>query len=224
MKKLVNPTSPIALSLLLFLSTICVNGQQPGEPHKKVPAMSSDDIDVAASTKQPTAGSPGAATPGLTRYWPASCGLSIELPIEPHRFDMPQSRLEGQTMGALEIYTSRCDDYTVTVRHYKRSGPGRLSPEDCVKIFFQAVSSGGIYRNMNYTLLDNSANRASFRGGWGDAGPSGSEGPRFVGFAQVEGRHTWLVLAVYAVVKPSTVQEVRDIVASARLDGPPCTE
>jgi hypothetical protein len=130
-------------------------------------------------------------------------------------------------MGSLTMYVSVTDDYVLSLRHYQLPGPPQASPEDCVKTLLRAVSSSGIYINLNYTLLDKSAHRASFRGEWGkEVEASGFQKPRFEGFAQVEGRHAWLVLAMFLnpPVKPSAVQQVRSILGSARLDGPPCPE
>jgi hypothetical protein len=216
---MVKLTSCIALTLLLLLAVIGVMARQEGDQKRKVPAMSSDDTDAAPSTRQPMAGSAAGATTGLARYSPESCGLSIELPREPHRFDISASAIEKQGMGSLRVYGSPGGDYTVSLRHYELPRHGQPSPEECIKTFFRAVSAAGIFIDLNYTLLDKSADRASFRVVSGE-----EQGRGWEGFALVQGRDAWIVFAVYPLAKSSAVQQVKSILGSARLDGPPCLE
>ena len=208
----------ITLNLLLLIAAIGVMARQEGDQKRKVPAMSSDDADAAPSTRQPMAGSAAGATAGLARYSPESCGLSIELPREP--FTLPTgSAIERQTMGSVKVYTAHGDDYTVSIRHYELPRRGQPSPEECIKAFFRAVQAAGVYTELDYTILDKSADRASFRVVSGE-----EQGRGWEGFALVQGRHAWIIHAVYALAKSSAVQQVKSILGSARLDGPPCPQ
>jgi hypothetical protein len=212
-------TNCIALALLLFPAAIGVMARQEGDQKRKVPAMSSDDTDVAPSTRQPVAGSATGATAGLARYCPESCGLSIELPREAHRFDTTASTIEKQSMGPLKVYQSPGDDYIVYLRHYELPRRGQVSAEECIKTFFRAVQAAGVFTDLNYTILDKSADRATFRVVSGE-----EQGRGWEGLALVQGRHAWIVFAVYPLAKSSAVQQVKTILGSARLDGPPCLQ
>ena len=216
---MVKLTGCIALTFLLLLAAaIGVMARQEGDQKRKVPAMSSDDTDAAPSARQPMAGPAAGATAGLARYSPESCGLSIELPREP--FTLPTgSAIERQTMGSVKVYTAHGDDYTVSIRHYELPRRGQPSPEECIKAFFRAVQAAGVYTELDYTIIDKSADRASFRMVSGEERGRGWEG-----FALVQGRHAWIIHAVYALAKSSAVQQVKSILGSARLDGPPCPQ
>ena len=216
---MVKLTGCIALTFLLLLAVaIGVMARQEGDQKRKVPAMSSDDTDAAPSARQSTAPSVTRATAGLARYSPESCGLSIELPREP--FTLPTgSAIERQTMGSVKVYTAQGDDYTVSIRHYELPRRGQPSPEECIKTFFRAVSAAGVFIDLDYTILDKSADRASFRVISGE-----EQGRGWEGFALVHGRHAWIVFAVYPLAKSSAVQQVKSILGSARLDGPPCLQ
>jgi hypothetical protein len=215
---MVKPTSCIALIFLLLLSAVGVMARQEGDQKRKVPAMSSDDTDAAPSTKQPTAPLVARPTAGLARYSPESCGLSIELPRKPFTVDTG-SAIERQGMGSVKVYTAHGDDYTVSIRHYELPRRGQPSPEECIKTFFRAVKAAGIYTELDYTILDKSADRASFRMVSGE-----EQGRGWEGFALVQGRHAWIIHAVYALAKPTAVQQVKSILSSARLDDPPCPQ
>jgi len=216
---MVKLTSCIALSLLLLLAVVGVMAQQEGDQRRKVPAISSDDTDAAPSARQPMAGSATGAAAGLVRYSPESCGLSIELPREPHGFGTTGSAIEKQSMGSVRVYQSPGDDYTVSLRHYELPRHEQPRPEECIKTFFRAVSAAGVFIDLNYILVDRSANRASFRVVSGEERGRGWEG-----FALVQGRHAWIIHAVYALAKSSAVQQVKSILGSARLDDPPCLQ
>lgn len=213
-------TSCIALTFLfLLLAGLGVMARQEGDQKRKVPAMSSDDTDVAPSTRQSTAPSVARSTAGLARYSPESCGLSIELPREPHTFGPTASTIEKQSMGSLRVYQSPGDDYIVNLRHYELLRRGQPAPEECIKTFFRAVQAAGVFTDLNYAILDKSADRASFRVVSGE-----EQGRGWEGFALVQGRHAWIVFAVYPLGKSSAVQQVKSIFGSARLDGPPCLQ
>jgi len=213
-------TSCIALTFLLLLpAAIVVMAQQEGDQKRKVPAMSSDDADAVPAARQPMAGSATGATARMARYSPESCGLSIELPREAHRFDTTASTIEKQGMGSLRVYQSPGDDYIVNLRHYELPRRGQPVPEECIKTFFRAVQAAGVFTDLNYTILDKSADRASFRVVSGE-----EQGRGWEGFALVQGRHAWIVFAVYPLAKPLAVQQVKTVLGSATLDGPPCLE
>jgi len=217
---MVKLTGCIALTFLLLLAVAIgvMARQEADQKPKKVPAMSSDDTDAVPSAKQSTAPSVTRSTAGLARYSPESCGLSIELPREP--FTLPTgSAIERQTMGSVKVYTAHGDDYTVSIRHYELPRRGQPSPEECIKAFFRAVQAAGVYTELDYTILDKSADRASFRVVSGE-----EQGRGWEGFALVQGRHAWIIHAVYALAKSSAVQQVKSILGSARLDGPPCPQ
>jgi hypothetical protein len=122
-------------------------------------------------------------------------------------------------MGSVKVYTSPGYDYTVSLRHYELSRREQPSPEECIKTFFRAVSAAGVFTDLNYTIMDKSADRATFRVVSGE-----EQGRGWEGFALVQGRQAWIVFAVYPLAKSSAVQQVKSILGSARLDGPPCLE
>jgi hypothetical protein len=212
-------TGSIVLSLLLLPGAIGVMAQQENDQKRKVPAMSSDDFDAAPSKGQPVPGPAAGARTELARYSPESCGLSIELPREAKRFDYSGSDIEKQSMGSLRVYLSPGDNYTISLRHYELPRRGQLSPEECIKTFFRAIQAAGTFPNLKYTLLEKSANRASFR-----VVSVEEQGAGFEGLALVQGRDAWIIHAVYRLAKASEIQQVKTILGSARLDGPPCLE
>ena len=211
----------IVLGLLLLLPVIGVRAQQPADQRKKVPIMSSDDIGPAGSASQPMPGSV-ATSDGMSRYRLESCGLSIELPAAPVDSVMPVPAGGAQSFGSFKYHASVGDNYVVAVGHYQGNGQSSLEGQfdEFVRGFFQGFSSDPSHSNVKYTLLDKSSNRASFRGGYDLKVGRAS----FEGFVQVQGRHGWVVIAIYPAANAEVVLHTRRILSSARFDGEPCPD
>ncbi|HKF54892.1 MAG TPA: hypothetical protein VKJ45_05600, partial [Blastocatellia bacterium] len=211
----------IVPGLLLLLPAIGVKAQQPADQKKPVPVMSNDDVGPASSVVQPMPGSTTA--PGMmSRYRPELCGLSIQLPAAPVDSEMPLSPGGGQNPGSVKYHASVGDGYVIVVAHYRESGQVSLEGhfDVFVKGLFQGFSSDPSASNVKYTLLDKSANRASFRGGYDLKAGHAS----FEGFAQLKGHHAWIVIAIYPAANAGAVQPVRNILRSATFDGEPCPD
>jgi hypothetical protein len=211
----------IVLGLLLLPLVFGVKAQQPADQKKPVPVMSNDDLGPATSVAQPVPGS--TAAPGMmSRYRPELCGLSIELPTAPVDSEMPLSLGGGQNSESVKYHASVGDGYVIVVAHYRASGQVSLEGhfDEFVKGIFQGFSSDPSASNVKYTLLDKSSNRASFRGGYDLKAGHAS----FDGFAQLKGRHAWIVIAIYPAANAGAVQPVKRILRSASFDGEPCPD
>jgi hypothetical protein len=114
------------------------------------------------------------------------------------------------------------DGYVIVVGHYQGNGQSSLEGHfnEFVRGFFQGFSADPDHSNVKYTLLDKSSNRASFRGGCDLKLGRAS----FEGFAQVQGHHGWVVIAIYPAANAGAVQPVRSILRSASFDGEPCPD
>lgn len=211
----------IVLGLLLLLPVTRVKAQQPADQKKPVPVMSSDDLGPAGSVSQPIPG-PATAPRVMSRYRLESCGLSIELPAVPVDSEMPVPAGGRQTFGSAKYHASVGDGYLIVVGHYQGNGQSSLEGQfdEFVRGFFQGFSSDPSQSNVKYALLDKSPNRASFRGGYDLKAGHAS----FEGFAQVQGRHGWVIIAIYPAANAGAVQPVRNILKSANFDGEPCPD
>src|SRR5262249_698372 len=137
-------TRSTALILLLLLPTITVSGQQTADQKKRVPVMSSDDLDAVPSVRQPVVGSgTSGRSPGLIRYLLESCGLSIELPAEPLSSEIPLPGRDRKTFGPVKSHMSVGDGYVIAACHFQSGGQLSLEGQidEFVRGFFQGFSS-----------------------------------------------------------------------------------
>jgi hypothetical protein len=185
--------------------------------------MSSEDMDGVPSAKQPTVVSSTEASPaGLTRYTLEGCGLSIVLPAAPVDSEVELAGVDRHRLGPVKCHTSVGNGYVVIVCHIQASGQATFEGQldEFVEGFFRGISSSPGHSNARYTIGDKSSNRESFRASFEMKGVP----VEIEGFAQLQGRHGWIVTALYPFANSAAVESARKVLASPRFDGPPCPE
>jgi hypothetical protein len=205
---------------MVALLTATAVSQQPGNQNKKVPAMSSDDLDAVSSAKPPSVVSSTDAPAGLTRYMPEGCGLSIALPSTPVVAEITLAGADRRFMAAIRQYMSTGNGVAIAVLFFRPRQASDAQPETFLQGFFEALAYRRVFSNPRYTLTGTSSTGASFRGSCDLKGvPLEIEG-----FVNMQGRDGWFVYAIHPMGQPAAVQPIKDVLASARFDGSPCSE
>lgn len=217
----------VILILVLGLFFGVARAQDPTPPpQKKIPSMSTDDVDgknqsglttISQPEAKPPAEKPSAVmTPeGWARYSPDECGLSIALPGKPQAMDLPSS---GKTQATAKNYVYTDGKVVVMATH--AVSEIESSTQTQAEAFFQGLGATPKISGMKSSIEQGTGPRLGIKAEYVQNGtPLGLEG-----FVEVHGRNCWVVVAVYQRSSPEAKALGQKAIATATFDGPPCTD